>query len=183
MKEIWKDILCYKGYQVSNLGRIRTFNKITYTEKHGYRKWKNRIIKQKKSKRKNGRIDYKVDLWLNGKGKTFLVARLVAFTFYNKDINNIYLTVNHKNGNSTDNKLENLEIISLKENINHSFDNNLHSNNKKIKIINKNNDNISIHRSMAKASKYINKNKGYISEKIKKGIYENENYIWEEINE
>ena len=29
MEEIWKDIPDYKGYQVSNLGRVRTYNKIT----------------------------------------------------------------------------------------------------------------------------------------------------------
>lgn len=38
--EIWKDIEGYQGYQVSNLGNVRTYNKITYTEKHGKRKWK-----------------------------------------------------------------------------------------------------------------------------------------------
>ena len=35
MKEIWKDIPNYKGYQASSLGRIRTYNKITYTKLHG----------------------------------------------------------------------------------------------------------------------------------------------------
>ena len=48
--EIWKDIKDYPGYQVSNLGRVRTYNKITHTEKHGIRHWENRILKQKCTK-------------------------------------------------------------------------------------------------------------------------------------
>ena len=40
MEEIWKDIKNYKGYQVSNLGRVRTHNKTTYTKIHGERHWK-----------------------------------------------------------------------------------------------------------------------------------------------
>ena len=45
MEEIWKDIKEYNGYQVSNLGRVRTFNKTTFTTKHGVRHWENRILK------------------------------------------------------------------------------------------------------------------------------------------
>ena len=47
MEEIWKNIPNYEGYQVSNLGRIRTFNKLTYTKKHGIRKWKNKNNNEK----------------------------------------------------------------------------------------------------------------------------------------
>ena len=104
MKEIWKDVPEYEGYQVSNLGRVRTHNKKTYTKLHGERKWKDKILKQKLQINKNGRKDYRVDLWKNGKPHTILVARLVSFTFYNKDIKS-KLTVNHINGNSGDNRL------------------------------------------------------------------------------
>ena len=124
-KEIWKDIPNYSGYQVSNLGRVRTYNKTTYTEKHGIRHWKNRILKQKLQQRENKRKDYRVELWNEGKHKTFLVARLVAFTFLNKDINNSKLTINHIDGNSANNNIDNLEIVTLKENIQHAFNNNL----------------------------------------------------------
>lgn len=47
--ETWKDIPDYEGiYEVSDKGRVRTTeNKITYSELHGERKWKQRILKQK----------------------------------------------------------------------------------------------------------------------------------------
>lgn len=64
--EIWKDIPRYEGYQVSNYGRIRSYNKITYTEKHGYRHWKNKILSFKpytNSKQKSSQgMGYRVDL-------------------------------------------------------------------------------------------------------------------------
>ena len=120
MEEIWKDIPDYKGYQVSNLGRVRTYNKITYTQRHGERHWKDRILKQKitvATKNKN-RKDARVELWNNKEHKTLLVARLVAFTFNNVNLKS-KLTVNHKDGNSLNNNLQNLEIITRKENIQH----------------------------------------------------------------
>ena len=60
MEEIWKDIPNYNGYQVSNLGKIRTFNKVTYTKKHGKRQWKNRVLKYKFKSYSPG---FRVDLW------------------------------------------------------------------------------------------------------------------------
>ena len=174
-KEIWKDIKNYDGYQVSNLGRIRTHNKVTQTNRHGHRNWKDRILKYKGKTYKTG---YRVDLWKNGKSKSFLVARLVAFTFFNEDINNKELTVDHIDGNRFNNNINNLELVSLKENIKRAFKNGLMSQCKKIKLINNKNDEKEFI-SMSEASKYMNYNKGYISEKIKKGIYKNENYKWE----
>ena len=180
MQEFWKNIPNYQGYQASNLGIIRTHNKVSYTDKHGERHWKDRILKQKLQRRKNGREDYRVDLWKDGKPHTLLVARLVAFTFYNKDINNKELTVNHKDGNSLNNTLDNLEIISFIDNIRHAFNNGLMPC-KKIKLTNKSNNYEKIFRSMAEASRFIKKNKGYISQKTQKGVFENVDFKWEVI--
>ena len=46
-EETWKDIKGYEGiYQASSFGRIRTVEgKTTYTERHGVRHWKSRILK------------------------------------------------------------------------------------------------------------------------------------------
>ena len=174
--EEWKDIPDFEGYQVSNRGRVRKKKKKTFTKRHGERKWKDRILHFKSCNCKTG---YRVDLWKDGKPKTMLVARLVAFTFYNEDINNHNLTVDHIDGNRFNNNLENLELVSLKENIKRGFNNGLYSCSKKIKLINKNNNYDRIFRSMSEASRIMNKNKGYISSKIKLGIFENKDFKWE----
>ena len=161
--EIWKDIPEYEGiYQASNYGRIRTSpNKTTFTERHGVRHWKSRIMK--------GRGDYKttgkrVSLWKDGKCKDWLVARLVAITFLGKPTKNAN-TVNHINGNRLDNRVDNLEWLSLGDNIRHAFDTGLMPY-KKIKLFNK--DCELIFRSMVLASKHIGRNQGYISNCISK---------------
>lgn len=178
MKEIWKDIPNYKGYQVSNLGNVRTVNKTTYTKRHGIRNWKDRLLKQKITTNKYGRKDCRVELWNNGIHKTYLVARLVAFTFYNQPLES-ELTVNHIDGNSLNNCIDNLEIITRKENIQHAFKNGLYSNMIKINIINKNNNIENIFNSLNQASKYISKNHSYLSSKIKNNIFENDEYKWQ----
>lgn len=186
MEEIWKDIPNYEGYQASNFGRIRTYNKITHTKIHGDRHWANRILKSKETNPKShskhqGKqgTGYRVDLWENGKPKTFLVARLVAFTFYNKDINNHELTVNHKDGNRLNNNIENLEIISIRENIQHAYDTGLNSNAKRIKITRKKDNKINIISSLKKGSILIGKNEKYLSNKIHRNKFENYDYKWE----
>lgn len=126
MEEIWKDIKGYSGYQVSNLGRVRTHNKITYTKIHGERHWKDRILKFKPPTTKNQRskqgMGYRVDLWKNGKPKSLLVARLVLSTFTETDINT-KLTVNHKDGNRLNNNINNLEWLTRKDNILYGYQN------------------------------------------------------------
>ena len=160
--EIWKDIPSYEGiYQASNLGRIRTApNKTTYTELHGQRHWKVRILKGRGNNKNTGA---RVSLWKNGKCKDLLVARLVAMTFLGipKETD----TVNHKNGNRLDNNIDNLEWLSLADNIRHAFNTGLMPY-KKIKLYNK--DCELVFRSMALASKYLGRNQGYISLCIKR---------------
>ena len=180
MKEIWKDIPDYVGYQISNLGRVRTYQKTTKTELHGIRHWKDRILKQKLTKNQKGRYDYRVILWKNGKSKTFLVSRLVAFTFYEKDISNNKMTVDHIDGNSLNNNLCNLEIVSLKENIKRSFEKDLHpKTTKKVRITIKKTNEIKEFISLSKASAFLNKANNYISIAMSRKIYENKVAKWE----
>ena len=184
--EIWKDIKDYNGYQVSNMGRVRTHNKITITKKHGIRHWKDRILKYKEKTPKKYSIHqgingkgYSVDLWKNGKPKTFLVARLVAFTFYEKDINNKSLTVDHIDGNRLNNNINNLEIVSLQENIKRAYLLGLNTNQKSIKIEKISNKEKRIFRTLKEANKYIGCNKSYLSTCIKRVKFSNKEYKWE----
>lgn len=181
MQEIWKDIPNYEGYQVSNFGKVRTYNKITY--KQGIKRhWKNKILKYKSTNKNAYKTGYRVDLWKNNKAKTFLVARLVAFTFYNEDINNHKLTVDHIDGNRLNNNLDNLELVSLAENIKRGFETGLYTCQKKVKIINKKTNEEKIFNSLSKGSTFMYYNCKYLSDKIRKNIFENKEYKWEVID-
>lgn len=164
MEEIWKDIPNYEGYQASNLGRIRTYNKITYTKMHGERHWKNRILKFKpneKTKKCKQGTGFRVSLWKDGKCKDFLVARLIATTFL-ENLIDTKMTVNHKNGDRLDNRVENLEWLSLADNIKYGFENNQYRQ-INVKIKNIKNNKIFDFKSLAAASKFLNRNPGYIN--------------------
>lgn len=176
MQEIWKDIPNYSGYQVSNLGNVRTFNKITFTKRHGIRHWEDRLLKQKVSTNKYGRKDFRVELWNNGKHKTYLVSRLVGLTFNEMSLDT-KLTINHKDGNSLNNSLDNLEIITLKENIRHGYQTGLYSNQMKVRIIK--NGISKVFPSLSKGNEYIGRTHDYLSAKIKKNIFSDDEYEWE----
>lgn len=91
---------------------------------------------KKEKTRKNGRLDnrngrklkpgldkdgyYKVSLTNNNKRKTYFVHRLVARTYLKQYNDN--LQVNHKNGIKTDNNIDNIEMMTLQENIKHSIE-------------------------------------------------------------
>lgn len=70
-KEIWKEINGYEGiYEVSNHGRVRTHkDKITHSQRHGIRHWKQRILKPKSTKTREPRVS----LWKNKRSKDYLI--------------------------------------------------------------------------------------------------------------
>ena len=120
MEEIWKDIPGYEGYyQASNTGRIRCVERIVerYDGRAG------RIVRQRVASRimcvlllNSGYLS--VCLNKEGAKRRYTVHRLVASAF----IDNLSgaKTVNHKNGIRTDNRVDNLEWCSQKENILHA---------------------------------------------------------------
>lgn len=108
--EIWKDVINYEGlYQVSNLGRVKSLERIDAL---------NRIVKEKIRKQRVGTTGYYVlDLSKDGKLKPRKVHQLVVESFLNhKPDGTQKLVVNHINRIRTDNRLENLEIVTQREN-------------------------------------------------------------------
>lgn len=105
MIEIFKDIEGYEGYQISNYGRVKSLN---YN-----RTGKEKILKPTKDKKNYLRVD----LSKQGKRKQYQIHRLVAQAFL--DNPNNYEQINHKNEIKTDNRVENLEWCTPKQNNNY----------------------------------------------------------------
>ena len=105
--QIWKDIPDYEGYyQVSNLGQVRTFQ-----QSSDFTDWK--ILKPTMDKD----CYLSVTLTKNGERKAYKIHRLVISTF-SPITDEEKLEVNHINEIRYDNRLENLEWITHKENSN-----------------------------------------------------------------
>jgi hypothetical protein len=100
--EIWKDIEGYPDYQVSNFGRVKSL------------KFNKEIILKDRISNKGYLF---VLLYKEKESKSFSVHRLIANTFLGKSD----LQVNHKNSIRTDNRLENLEYVSSRENNSYRF--------------------------------------------------------------
>lgn len=171
--EEWKDIPEYEGiYQASTSGKIRTaLNKTTYTNLHGLRRWKQRTLKHRGDNYQTG---YRVSLWKDGKCKDWLVARLIAMTFIRMPVDKE--TVNHIDGNRFNNRIENLEWLSLADNIKAGFETGLYPQ-KEICLVNRKTHSASFFRSESQASKFLGRNNGYISDFLGKGKRETGDYI------
>lgn len=163
----WKDIPGYEGlYQASTEGQIRSApGKVTNTQYHGNRHWQTRILKGRGSNYKTGQ---RVSLWKDGKPTGWLVARLVAITWVPGFAEG--MTVNHINGNRMDNRICNLEWLSLADNIRHGFETGLYSNNQKRVLLrdHRSGKQMSFD-SMAEASRFLGKAEGFVSNRIGKG--------------
>lgn len=112
MEEIWKDIKDYEGiYQISNLGRIKTLAK-TVRKWDGTARRAEQILKP--IVQKSGYCH--IGLWRNGKCKQSRMHRLVAQAFCINDDPKSKTQVNHLNENKQDNRAENLEWVTPREN-------------------------------------------------------------------
>lgn len=100
--ELWKPIMGYEDYEVSNYGRV----------KHNFK-----IIKPTLNQMHDR---YYIGLHKDNKRKNLILARVVAHAFCDgfSEINN---TVNHKDGDTHNNNANNLEWVSQSENNKHSY--------------------------------------------------------------
>ena len=113
MEESWKPVVGYEGlYEVSDLGRVRSLDRVVKGKRNSKWERKGRILQQ--ADRGNGY--YAVCLHKSGTQKMYLVHRLVAVAFIPNPFNKP--CVNHLDENKQNNAISNLEWATYKENTN-----------------------------------------------------------------
>jgi hypothetical protein len=120
MKETWKPVVGFEGfYEVSDLGRVKSLNRTVPMKRLGspaVRTMAGKILSSPL-----GSHGYPtLNLCRNGKPVSFPVHHLVVKAFIGP-IDGYRLQVNHKNGIKTDNRLENLERCTARENSLHLY--------------------------------------------------------------
>ena len=110
-KEEFRDIPGYEGmYQISNLSNVKSLNRVT---ERG-RRLKGKMLKPTK----NNRGYLFVGLSKNGKQTTFGIHQLMAMVYLNHKPDGLKMVVNHKDFNILNNSVENLEIVTQRDNAN-----------------------------------------------------------------
>ena len=97
MEEIWKDIEGYRGYQVSNMGRVRSNRGIHV------KGW----LELRPSP--NAYNQPRVTLYKNDRPKPAMIARLVAMAFIQRDIEDFF--VRHCDSDPMNNRADNLFLL------------------------------------------------------------------------
>lgn len=110
-KEVWKQVKGHEFIHVSNLGNFKRIGYETIESKGYKRKYQDRDIKP--IKHNAGYLEVNIG------GVRSLAHRLVAKLFVENP--NKYREINHKNGIKTDNRAENLEWCTSRQNKEHAW--------------------------------------------------------------
>jgi hypothetical protein len=108
MSEAWTKVPDHSGYEVSDLGNVRSWFR-------GGQPWREPRLISPFTLKGGYRV---VTIYKDNKKVKWLVHRLVMFGFGLLEIGK---DVNHKNGIKADNKLCNLEMVTRSENHKHAY--------------------------------------------------------------
>lgn len=117
--EVWKKIHNSNGYFISNLGRVKRHKYYKTTNEHV----EYLLVPTKRGKKinsPNSSSYYCVGIWYNdNKYKRESIHRLIAIAFIPNPENKC--CVNHIDGNTYNNSIDNLEWVTNEENLKHRF--------------------------------------------------------------
>lgn len=118
VKEVWRDIPGYEGYyQASNLGRVRSLDRTILTTNGQERFYKGKI--KKGSVNNKGYTQYSLNI--NGIGRNFMRSQIISMTFLGHEPNGHKLVVDHIDGDISDDRVENLRIVTQRANTSTCF--------------------------------------------------------------
>lgn len=111
--EMWKPVVGFKNYLVSNLGRIKSLERTSVTGNDAKRTYLSRIMKCQ-----TYQGYYRTQLIRDGKSVTVKVHRIVAQAFIPNPDN--LPQVNHKDEDKSNNTVDNLEWCTAKYNVHYN---------------------------------------------------------------
>lgn len=109
VNEEWKSVVGWSLYEISNMGKIRSKDRVINTKKYSYVK-KGRILNPIQDEFGYYRVVLKQD----GRSKAERIHRLVCEAFIANPLNKP--CVNHIDNNPTNNRVDNLEWVTHQEN-------------------------------------------------------------------
>ena len=111
--EIYKNVTGYEGiYQVSNLGNVKSLERKVIGKLDSIRTLKEKVLKNNLNKKGY----YLVGLMKDNKQATKKVHQLVAIAFLGHTPCGMKLVVDHIDNNPLNNRVDNLQIITQREN-------------------------------------------------------------------
>lgn len=180
MREIWKPIKGYEGlYSVSNMGRVKSLA----GKQRGVCRMTGEPILQKRDiivtqSKPSERFPYvSVRLMKECKNKCFFVHKLVASHFCEGEGE----VVNHKNCIKTDNRAENLEWVSHRENLAHAVRHGLReadANRTPVVAYDKEGNRVKEFRSIAEAARWCGGDTRTIHRVLKGIKHSHKNFVW-----
>ena len=113
LQEEWKAVIGYENlYEVSNFGRVKSLNRLDSM---------GRVVEETIKAQHIGTTGYPaITLNKNGKKKTKVVHQLVAESFLGHIPDNYNGVINHIDNIKTNNRLDNLEVVSSRYNTQYS---------------------------------------------------------------
>lgn len=178
MREIWKPIKGYEGlYSVSNMGRVKSLAGKQRGSGKGTPIYQSEDIDVKPCMLRTGYLGF--NLCQDGEKKHALLHRIVATAFVPNPDN--LPQVNHKDGNKRNNRADNLEWVTAKQNVRHAFDTGIHlptihKEQCKVLQVTDREGNTQTFPSMAEAARHLGVTRQSITNCIRRGVSNRKGY-------